>query len=87
MSGESRASTSDYATLAGSVAPDAQGLALLILELHADPARDEALSRAGQAALRRHFSQKQLDAALAPALAPPPTSIRAIHAARPAVAA
>ena len=52
------------ATLAGSVAADPQALARLILELHADPARNAALSRAGRAALRQHFSQKQLDGAL-----------------------
>jgi glycosyltransferase involved in cell wall biosynthesis len=63
------------AVLAGSVAPDVQGLAQLILALHIDPAHNGALSRAGRAALRRHFSQKQVNAGLAMALTPPIASV------------
>ncbi len=74
------------ATLAGSVAPDAQGLARLILALHIDPAHNAALSRAGRAALRRHFSQKQLDCALAAALVRRPATVHALQLARPAAA-
>jgi len=74
------------ATLTGSVAADAQSLAQLILALHIDPAHNTALSRAGRAALRRHFSQKQVDAALAAALVRPSASVHAIQPRSPAAA-
>ena len=50
--------------LAGCVAEDGTDLAGLIVALHADAARNEATARAGRAALRRHFSQRQADRAL-----------------------
>ena len=74
------------ATLTGSVAADAQSLAQLILALHIDPAHNAALSRAGRAVLRRHFSQKQVDAALAAALVRPSASVHAIQPRSPAAA-
>jgi len=74
------------ATLTGSVAADAHSLAQLILALHIDPIHNAALSRAGRAVLRRHFSQKQVDAALAAALVRPSASVHAIQPRSPAVA-
>ena len=53
---------------ADTVAADAAGLARLILDLHSDPARNSAAARVGRAALRRHFSQKCVDIALAAAI-------------------
>jgi hypothetical protein len=50
------------------VEADATGLARLILALHNDPLRNAAAARAGRAALRRHFSQKRVDHALATAI-------------------
>jgi glycosyltransferase involved in cell wall biosynthesis len=59
------------AELAGTVAEGAQGLARLIVALHADAARAERLARAGRALLRSRFSRKHEDAALAAAIAAP----------------
>ncbi len=58
------------ATLRATVAADAAGLARLILDLHADAARNAAAARAAQAALRRAFSQRAVDAALAAVVSP-----------------
>jgi glycosyltransferase involved in cell wall biosynthesis len=69
------------ATLADTVAADAQSLAQLILALHLDPTHNAAVSRAGRATVRWHFSQKQVDNALAAALVRPAASVHAIRAA------
>jgi glycosyltransferase involved in cell wall biosynthesis len=54
--------------LVDTVESDAAGLARLILALCNDPRRNAAAARAGHAALRRHFSQKRVDSALAAAI-------------------
>jgi len=38
------------------------------LDLHGNPLRNAAAARVGRAALRRHFSQKRVDTALAAAI-------------------
>jgi len=58
--------------LARSVAIDAQGLARLIVSLSENRKHNERLARAGRAVLRRHFSQKCVDVALAAAIEPLP---------------
>jgi UDP-N-acetylmuramyl tripeptide synthase len=60
---------------ADTVASDPAGLARLILDLHDVQPRNQAAARAGHAALRRHFSQRRVDAGLAAAIsqAPPAT--------------
>jgi hypothetical protein len=63
------------------VAEDAQALGGLILALHIDAVHNVAISRAGRALLRRHFSQARVDGALARALMPPVASVHAIQAA------
>jgi glycosyltransferase involved in cell wall biosynthesis len=72
--------------LAESVAEDGPGLARLIVALHADVARNSAIARAGRETLRRHFSQKRVDAALAAALVRPAASVHPIGSARSAAA-
>jgi glycosyltransferase involved in cell wall biosynthesis len=57
-------------TLAATVAGDVEGLARLILDLHADAARNAAAARAGRAALRLGFSHRAVDAALAAVVSP-----------------
>jgi glycosyltransferase involved in cell wall biosynthesis len=58
-----------HGELAGTVADGAAALADLILDLHGDAARAARLGRAGRAVLRRQFSRKVQDTALAAAVA------------------
>ena len=56
--------------LRANVADDAQGLASLIGQLHADPGRSDAIGQAGLAMVRQVFNHSSVAAALAQALDP-----------------